>query len=95
MMVSNFAHSNVNKQHQGNTRQIKRKCRFQILIYLIFSFHVLVDYPGVQRITFLPFKPAKREQIAETVVTDLLTIFAQVKSEGSRRLMYMYVCMPV
>ena len=53
----------------------------------------VADYPGVQRIAFLSFKPAKREQIAETVVTDLLTIFAQVKSEGSRRLMYMYVCM--
>ena len=41
----------------------------------------VADYPGVQRITFLFLKPAKRGQNVETVFTDLLIIFALGKSE--------------
>ena len=38
------------------------------------------DYPDVQRIMFLPLKQAKPGQSAETVLTNLLTIFAQVRA---------------
>ena len=37
----------------------------------------VADYPGIQCITFLPLKPAKRGRKAETVLTDWLTTFAQ------------------
>ena len=44
----------------------------------------VADCPGVQRITFISLKPAKRAQNAEAVFTFLLTIFAQGKSEGCK-----------
>ena len=38
------------------------------------------DYRGVQRIPFPPLKPPKRRQNAETVLINLLTIFAAVRA---------------
>ena len=80
-MLPNFAHSSVNERQPQHTRRKRKTNQTQMQILNsdlsdIFLRRV-ADHRGVQRIPFLPLKPAKRGQNAETVLTDLLTIFAR------------------
>ena len=70
-----------NYTHEENAKESRRSN-----VNADFQFWFVRDFPSlclrVEGITFLPQKPGKRGQNAETVFTDLLTIFAQDKSES-------------